>query len=413
MKTIINNIGQLVKITDHGKPRTGAEMEELDIQKNCSLIIEDGRISDILSADKTGRTGGEKVIDVGGKVVIPGLCDSHTHLVFAGSRAHEFEMRIKGATYMQIMQAGGGIQNTVNSTRDISFQELILLSQKRLADTMRYGTTSLEIKSGYGLDKDTELKQLKVANELKKINPHIKTTFMGAHSLPPEFRTNGEYLDFLEKEVLPEVLSENLADFIDIFCEKGVFTPEEAQRHLSVGREMGLTPKMHADELAYSGGAEIAALVGAISADHLLKASDEGLASMAKENVIATLLPATLYNLKAGEYQRARYMIDELDMAVALASDFNPGSSYCENLFFSMHLSCQYLSMTPAEVLSACTLNGAYAMGLEKETGSIDVGKSADLLVLDCHSYQEIPYHFGINPVISTIKSGEVVYRAG
>ena len=410
MLKIIKGAEQILTIKDNGFPRHGKNMSELDILTDCSVIIEDEYIIDVINTQE-----GEKkytnceIIDATGCILMPGICDSHTHLVWAGSREDEFALRAKGASYMEIMNSGGGIQNTVNATRNISFEKLLEISQKRLKDVFRYGTTSIEIKSGYGLDFDTEIKQLEVAKSLKKINPEIKTTFMGAHAKPPKFHNNEEYLDFLEKKVLPEVAKRKLADFIDIFCEKGVFTPQQAINHLNEGKKYGLIPKIHADELEYSGACEVASIVGAISADHLLKASDNAIYNMKKNNVIATLLPATLFNLKSKDYQRARFIIDKADVPVALATDFNPGSCYCENIFVTMHIACQYNGMFAEEVIIASTLNGAYAMGLNKKCGSIQKGKLADILIIDAPSYKFIPYHFGINPVKKTIKRGNIV----
>ncbi|MFA5480477.1 MAG: imidazolonepropionase [Candidatus Muiribacteriota bacterium] len=415
MFKIIINASEILQIKNSGIPRMGKEMQNLDILNNHSIIIKDEKIFDIIPSQKTDdfikNNADIEIIDAENCVVMPGLCDSHTHLVFAGSRENEFEMRVMGKSYMEIMQSGGGIASSVKATRKISEKDLYNISLKRLDDFYNYGTTSVEIKSGYGLDIETELKQLRVAKKLKSINPEIRTTFMGAHSRPAEFETNNDFIEFLNKKVLPEVSKEKLADFCDIFCEKGVFTPDEARKHLLEAKKHGLIPKMHADELEYSAAAEVAGEIGAISADHLMKVSDQGLQKMKKGNTIATLLPATMYNLASTEYPPARKIIDEYNVPVALASDFNPGSCYCENLFLTMHISCQYMKMLPAEVITASTLNGAYAMGLSHLTGSIEKGKLADLIILNAPNYKYIPYHFGINPVRTVVKRGLVLKK--
>ncbi|PLX19769.1 MAG: imidazolonepropionase [Candidatus Muiribacterium halophilum] len=406
----IVNASEILQIKDNGKPRSGKEMSELNLITDHTIVIDKEKIIDILpEKELKNKYPNIKLIDAQYNLVMPGLCDSHTHLVFGGSRHVEFEMRASGIDYMEIHRKGGGIQSSVNATRKISEEKLYRTSLKRLKDLFKYGTTSVEIKSGYGLDLETEMKQLKVANKLKDLNPDIKTTFLGAHSKPEEFDTHTEFIEYLNKKVLPVIADEGLADFIDIFCEKGVFSPDDARKHLNEGKKYGLIPKLHADELAYSKAAEVASEVGAISADHLLCASEDALSSMKENNVIATLLPATLYNLAKKEYPKARLMIDSIKLPVALASDFNPGSCYCENLFLTMHIACQYMKMTPAEVIVATTINGAYAMGLEKDCGSIQIGKNADILIIDAPNYQYLPYHFGINPVKKVIKRGVVL----
>jgi len=406
----IVNASEILQIKDNGRPRSGNDMRELNILTDHAIVFNKETIIDILpEKDLKKKYHDIETIDAENNLVMPGLCDSHTHLIFGGSRHEEFEMRASGIDYMEIHQKGGGIQSSVNATRKITREELHKVSVKRLNDFFKYGSTSVEIKSGYGLDLDTEMKQLEVANKLKKINPDIRTTFLGAHSKPEDFEDHSSFIEHLNKNVLPIIADKHLADFIDIFCEKGVFSPEDARRHLNEGKKYGLIPKMHADELSYSGAAEIAAEVGAISADHLLCASKKALKSMKENQVIATLLPATLYNLAKIEYPDARLMIDDIGVPVALASDFNPGSCYCENLFLTMHISCQYMKMTPAEVIVASTLNGAYAMGLQENCGSIQIGKNADILIIDAPYYQYLPYHFGINPVKKVIKRGKLL----
>src|SRR5690625_3266654 len=343
-------------------------MNEVQVIENGSIIIQDGTIlavgtdEEIERKYKTLLTTAKK-INATNKVVAPGLIDPHTHLVHAGTRENEYAMRLKGKTYMEIMNAGGGIHATTRATQEASFEELYEQSEKRLNTFLKYGVTTVEAKSGYGLTLEHELKQLRVAKSLNHNHAvDIVSTFMGAHAVPVEMKDNPEkFVDIVINEMLPKVAEEDLAIFNDVFCEKGVFTPEQSRRILEAGKAYGLIPKIHADEIEPFGGAELASEVGAISADHLLKASDEGIHMMAENNVIGVLLPGTAFFLME-EYARARKMID-IGVPVALSTDANPGSSPTLSLQFIMNLGCLNMGMTPEEVLTATTINAAHTIG--------------------------------------------------
>jgi imidazolonepropionase len=353
------------------------------------------------------------VIDAGGRLVMPGMVDPHTHLVFAGSREYELEMRLNGATYLEILRAGGGILATTRKTRAATEEELAWETKKRLNRFLLHGVTTVEAKSGYGLTVEDELKMLRVAKRLNEEHPvDIVSTFMGAHAVPPEYKENPDaYVDLVIEEMIPRVARENLAEFCDVFCEEGVFTVEQSERILEAGKRHGLRPKLHADEIEPMGGAELAARVGAVSADHLLKVSDEGIRRMAEAGVVAVLLPGTAFFLMA-EYARARHMIDQ-GVPVALATDRNPGSSPTESLPLIMNLACLQMKMTPAEVISAATINAAHAVSRARQVGSLEPGKQADILILDAPNYPYLQYHFGVNLVDTVIKKGKVVVEGG
>lgn len=344
-----------------------------------------------------------------GKLVTPGLIDPHTHLVHAGTRENEYAMRLKGKTYMEIMNAGGGIHATTEATKEASFDQLYEESKKRLDTFFEYGVTTVEAKSGYGLSIEHEMKQLEVAKKLAEDHEmDIVSTFMGAHAIPMDEKENPEpFVNRVIEEMIPEVAKKGLATFNDVFCERGVFTPEQSRRILQAGKEHGLIPKIHADEIEPYGGAELAAEVGAISADHLLKASDEGIRQMAEKNVIGVLLPGTAFFLMA-EYADARKMIDQ-GVAVALSTDANPGSSPTLSLQFIMNLGCLKMGMTPEEVLVATTINAAHAIGKAEQIGSLEVGKQADVAIFGVSNYLKLSYNYGMNHIDQVIKKGKVV----
>ena len=372
------------------------------VQKNASILIEDGRIK------KIGKNlEGGKTINARGKTVLPGFVDCHTHTIFAGSREFELEMKLNGASYEDIAKRGGGINYTVRKTRDASFQQLFNESKKRLDRMLEYGTTTAEIKSGYGLDMKSEVKILKVAKKLnEKHEIDIIPTFLGAHAVPPGIGKE-EYIESIINEMMPEIEKSKLAKFCDVFCENGYFTVDESRRILQAGKEHGMVPKIHADEFSSGGGAELAAEMGAISADHLLMASDEGIKRMAMAGVNAVLLPTVPFSLMQGRYARARKMMEE-GVRVALATDLNP-NCWNENMQFVIQLACFKMGMTPREAINGATINAARAIGMEKEIGSIEEGKRADLLIIDAPSHVFIPYHFGVNLVEKVIKNGKVV----
>ncbi|MEK6569964.1 MAG: imidazolonepropionase, partial [Bacteroidota bacterium] len=347
-------------------------------------------------ADRTIKITKEThVLDASDKVVLPGFVDSHTHLVFAGSRENEFAMRSEGKTYQDIAKQGGGILSTVKEVRKATKKELKRLAEKRLDDMMRHGTTTVEIKSGYGLDMDNEIKMLEVINELEK--EHYMTvvpTFLGAHAIPPEYKnTKGEYVRLLIDKLIPYVGKKNLARFCDVFCEREYFDPQESELILEEAKKYRMLLKIHADELSPCGGAELAARVGAISADHLEHVTDAGINGLQKANVVATLLPGVSFFLRHA-YAPARKLIDA-GVPVALASDFNPGSCMSFSIPMILTIACTQMSMTPEEAITAGTLNGAAALGISDRLGSLEPGKEADLVLYDIPNYRYLPYHFG------------------
>ena len=411
-KMIIINANELVTCSGF-KAKSGAEMSELGIIENGAVVIEDGIIkavgktSDILKEyDETKY----EVIDATNKAVLPGFVDPHTHFVFGGYRHEEFSWRLKGENYMEIMKRGGGILSSVKMTKEATEEELYESGLKRLDSMLSFGVTTVEGKSGYGLDFDTEIKQLETMKKLGKVHPiDIVSTFLGAHAVPKEYKGNEDaFIDYVIDEVMPTVVEKDLAEFCDIFCEKSVFSVEQSRKLLTKAKEMGLKLKLHADEIVQLGGAELSAELGAISADHLLQASDEGLALMAEKGVVATLLPGTAFSLKA-EYARGRYMIDN-GLSVALATDLNPGSCFTESVPLIFALATLYMKLTTEEAINAFTINAAASLDRADSIGSIDVGKKADIIVLEFPSYKFIPYHIGVSTVEKVVKNGSLVF---
>lgn len=416
----IKHASQLATLALKGKgPRVKEAMSELGLIEDGSLWLEDGVVKAVgttveLEQQYASRAQEAEVVDASGHLVTPGLVDPHTHVVYGGSREREFEMRLEGSTYMEIMNAGGGIHATTRMTREASEKELIEQSAERLNSFLAHGVTTVEGKSGYGMDLETELKQLRVMKKLQKIHPiDLVPTFMGAHAAPTEYKgREDEFVDVVIEEMLPVVAEEKLAEFNDVFCEKDVYTPEQSERILEAGKRYGLTPKIHADEIEPYGGAELAAKVGAISAEHLLKASKEGIRAMAKSGTIACLLPATALYLRE-EAAAGRFMIDE-GVAVAISTDANPGSSPTTSMPLVMNLACISMQMTPAEALTAATYNAACAINRQGQVGSLEVGKLADVVLWDVKNYQELQYLFGVNHVKSVWKKGvQVVVSDG
>lgn len=413
---IIKNASQLVTMHDPKKigPKGGKAMREINIVKNGAVAVNGSRIvavgetKSILKNVKTTRR--TKIIDAGNRVVTPGLIDPHTHPVFAGQRSAEFEMRIAGRSYMEIAQAGGGINSTVKSVRKASKKTLKDNGRKILDKMLSMGTTTIEGKSGYGLTVKDEIKQLVALKELNEEHDiDIVSTFLGAHEIPPEYKKRpDDYVNLVCTEMIPRVVAKNLAVFCDVFCEKGVFSTKQTRVILQTAQAFGLRAKLHADELSNTGGAELAAEFGAASADHLVCVGDEGIHLMHKAGVIPVLLPGTTFYLNLDKDAPARKMIDK-GLAVALATDCNPGSSMTESMQMIMTLACLKYGMTPAETLAASTINAAYAIGRETEAGSLSPGKMADLVIWDAEDYREIPYHFGGNRVESVFKRGERV----
>ncbi|MFZ3587694.1 imidazolonepropionase [Bacillus sp. DJP31] len=392
-------------------PRYGLAMNELEVLEDAMVAIKGNRIVNILPQAKAVSYEACKRIDCLGKLVTPGLIDPHTHLVFGGSREHEMRLKQLGLSYLDILSQGGGILSTVKETRKASETELYSKAKTHLNRMLAFGVTTIEAKSGYGLDRETELKQLRVMKSLNIQHPiDIISTFLGAHAIPLEHM--GEPEIFLEKMILllDEIKEENLADFVDIFCETGVFTLNQSENYLEAAKRKGFKLKIHADEIDSLGGAELAAKLGAFSADHLVGSSELGMEELARQGVIACLLPGTSFYLKKKEHAKARLMLDK-GVAVSLATDFNPGSCPTENLQLIMSLAALYLNMTSKEIWNAVTINAAHAIGVEQRVGSIEEEKQADLVIWNANNYDYIPYHFGVNHVNTVIKNGKVVYQ--
>ena len=387
-------------------------MKDVKIYENQSILIEDGKIKAIgQDPNWEKQVPAEKQLNAQGKAVLPGFVDSHTHLVFGGYRPDEFLWRMSGMSYMEIMERGGGILNTMKATRAASEEELVDHALDHLKKMLAMGVTTVEAKSGYGQDHDTEIRQMKAVRELNKRQPiELVSTFLGAHAVPPEFAGRGDdFLEFLIHDVMPEVAQDHLAEFCDVFCEKGVFSIEQSRHLLTEARKMGFKLKIHADEIVSLGGAELAGELHATSADHLLHASDAGIKAMAENGVVSTLLPTTAFCLKE-PFARAREMIDA-GCAVALATDFNPGSGFTFSVPLMIGLAVIYMGMSAEEAITALTLNGAAAVDRADRIGSLEAGKQADLVILQYPSYKFLPYHTGVNIVETVVKNGKVVHQ--
>jgi imidazolonepropionase len=412
MELLIQNAKEVVTVSSPGKQvKRAAEMRDLGVIERGSIFVKDGIIEWVgREVDRAIEISPEtNILDASDTVVLPGFVDSHTHLVFAGSRENEFALHTEGKTYQEIAEAGGGIWSTVKEVRAATKKELKRSAEKRLDEMMKHGTTTVEIKSGYGLDMDNEIKMLEVINDLEKEHyMTVVSTFLGAHAVPPKYGKNsGEYVRFLLDKLIPYVGKKRLARFSDVFCENGYFNALQGEHLLSEGKRYGMQPKVHADELSASGGAELAAKVGAISADHLECVSEKGINALKEANVIATLLPGVSFFLGHG-YAPARKLIDA-GVPVALASDFNPGSCMSFSMPMMMTIACTQMRMTPEETITACTLNGAAALGLSNMLGSIEVGKFADLAIFSVPNYRYVPYHFGVNLLSKVIKKGVIL----
>ncbi|SHE82036.1 imidazolonepropionase [Flavisolibacter ginsengisoli] len=412
MTTLIYDIGTLVNVRQAHTLLYGKNLALLPCIHNAFLIVEDGRITDygrmedlfFPVTDFTFHYSAE------GRCILPSYCDSHTHLVFAGSREDEFVDKIKGLSYSEIAAKGGGILNSARKLQETSEEFLYQQSYKRLQEIIRTGTGAVEIKSGYGLTVEDELKMLKVIRRLKESSPiPVRSTFLGAHALPEKYKDNREgYIQLIIEEMLPRVSKEGLADYIDVFCEKGFYTPEETKKICRAGKEFGLKPKIHANQLYASGGVQAGVELNAVSVDHLESMDDDAIVSLAHSNTIGTLLPTAAFFLRM-PYQPARKLIDS-NCAIALASDFNPGSSPSGNMNFVVAISCIQMRMLPEEAINASTLNGAYAMELQDEVGSISKGKRANLVMtVPVPSIQYLPYSFGSNLIEKVMVNGEFI----
>jgi imidazolonepropionase len=412
---VLRNAAQLVGVTTPGERRKrGPAMANPGVVADGALVLRDGRIDWLgPTRDLPPAPAAAEVVDLSGKVVLPGFVDSHTHLVFAGDRVDEWEQRLRGRTYQEIAAAGGGIQATVRRVREAAKEELKDLTRALLRRLLGFGVTTVEVKSGYGLTLADELKCLEVIADLNAEGPwELVPTFLGAHAVPAEYRDDrGAYVRLLCDDMLPEVARTRLAEFCDVFCETGVFSLEETERILTRARALGLHLKLHADELSPLGGAELAARLGAASADHLLAVTPAGVEALAASETTATLLPGTAFFLGL-DFAPARRLIDR-GATVALAGDCNPGTCPTENLPLVGGMACARMGMLPGEVVTALTLNAAAALGRGDRIGSLAVGKQADLIVCSISDYRHLFYHFGINHVERVYKRGRVVHVAG
>nr|CAI78470.1 imidazolone-5-propionate hydrolase [uncultured Latescibacterota bacterium] len=415
---VVRNIGQLVTLAGSDGPRRGAEMRELALVECGAVASEGGRVlaagreADVLAA--VGAGPDTVFVDADGGVVTPGLVDPHTHAVFAATREDEFAMRVEGRSYEEIAEAGGGIRSSVRTLRATDPDSLRENGRGTLDRMLQFGTTMAEVKSGYGLSLESELKMLRVISELEDTHAvDVVPTFLGAHEFPDEWRDDRDgYVDHLIDVMIPAVAAEKLARFCDVFCEEGVFTVEQSRRVLTAARAHGMEPKLHADELHAFGAAELAAELGAASADHLVCASDDGIAALAAAGVVAVLLPGTTLSLGSRAFAPARKMIDA-GVPVALATDCNPGSSMTESMQIILALASMMLRMTPAEALVAATVNAAAALRAGRVAGSLTPGRQCDLVIWEVDDYRAIPYHYGVNLVASVVKRGSVVVSRG
>lgn len=408
MKTLFKNLKQLVQVREETlKPLKGSEMKELPVINNAWLLIENGKIADFGKMTENPFFEDATEIDASGKMLLPGWIDSHTHLVYAGNREQEFVDRINGLSYEEIAEKGGGIVNSAKKLQKTSEDDLYLQSESRLKEVMKMGTTAIEIKSGYGLTTDAELKMLRVIKKLKKnYNLPIKATFLGAHALPPEFKENKEgYLDLLINEMIPRVAEEGLAEYIDVFCEKGYFSVEDTDRILEAGRKFGLIPKIHVNQFNAIGGIKTAIEHKALSVDHLEVLQKEDIEALINSDTMPVALPSCSLFLGI-PYTPAREIIDA-GLPLALATDYNPGSTPNGNMNLVVSLACIKMKMNPEEAINAATINAAYAMGLLDSHGSITKGKSANLILTsEIPSYGFLPYSFGANHIDSVYING-------
>lgn len=414
MKSLaVLHVSQLVTVAGPKRPRVGRELSELAIIPDGGMLIRDGTIEVVGSSSETkNKARDAEVIDARGKVVLPGFVDAHTHLVFAGKRLDDFERRARGDTYEQIAKAGGGIWSTVEKTRAASEADLLVQAKKHADWFLRCGTTTVESKSGYGLTLEDELKILEVMRRLNQQTPlEIVPTFLGAHAVPRKMNAD-EYVDLVINEMLPRVASDRLAEFCDVFCERSYFNIEQSRRILSAAKERGLKLRIHADQLSNSGAAKLAAELKATTADHLEKTDEQGIAALNSAGVQPVLLPGSVYALGSTHYPRAREMI-EAGLAVVIASDFNPGSSPTPSMPMVLSLACTQMKMSPAEAVSASTINSAYSLGRGGQIGSLESGKVANFSIFDCEDYRELAYWFGFPQAHSVYVRGERVFLLG
>ena len=400
---------QLVTLAGPTRPRVGTEMTELGIIRGGGMLIRDGKIDGVgPSGEIEKKSHGAEIVDAGGRVVLPGFVDAHTHLVFAGNRLDDFERRARGESYEQISKAGGGIWSTVEKTRAASDRDLLVQAKKHADWFLRCGTTTIEAKSGYGLTLEDEVKILRVMRSLNEQSPlEIVPTFLGAHAVPREMDAD-EYIELLIAQLLPRIAMEKLAESCDVFCERGYFDVEQSRKILTAARKLGLRLRIHADQLSNLGGAKLAAELEATTADHLERTDEHGIAAMKSAGVQPVLLPGSVYALGSPDYPHAREMI-EVGLAVVLATDFNPGSSPTPSMPMILSLACTQMKMSPAEAITAATINAAYSLNRGDRIGSLERGKLANFSVFDCEDYRELAYWFGTPQTHSVYVGGERV----
>jgi len=415
---LLTNCSQLVTLRGPA-PRRGKALANAGIIRNGAVLIENGKLAAVgprAEIEALPEALAAEKLDAGGRIALPGFVDSHTHLVFAASRAEEYEMRIAGASYEEIMREGGGILSSVKRLRAATEESLQQRALAALQQFAAHGTTTVEAKSGYGLEAASELKTLRIHRQLKRAQPlDIVSTFLGAHVVPPEYRRRGknadDYVELVAQELIPEVAREGLAEYCDVFCDRGAFTVKQARRILTAGRACGLQPRLHAEQLARTGASQLGVELHAASCDHLEKINRADIRALAKSDTVATLLPGCCFHLGLARYAPARELI-EAGAIVGLATDYNPGTSPTLSMPMILSLACTQMRMTPAEALGAATINAAYSLGRQKQTGSIEVGKLADLAVFDLDDYREIPYYFGVHHCRLTLKRGKAIYCA-
>lgn len=410
MKTIIYNIGKLYTMKNDVVPLKGDNLNKCEVLEDAYIVIDDEVIEAVGTGDYSKYVEEfTELFDAEGMIALPGLIDAHTHLVFGGSREHEYALKLEGADYLDILRAGGGILNTVENTRKASFDELYEKSMNFADSMLLHGVTTFEAKSGYGLNLETEVKQLKVARKVNEDHPSdVVSTFMPAHAIPKEYKENPEgYIDLVINELLPKVAEMKLVKYVDIFCEDAVFNQEQSRKILKKAQDLGFKVKIHADEVVPMGGAELAAELHALSAEHLMATKEEDMEKMASANVIANLLPATTFNL-GKSYAKARTMIDK-GLAVTICSDFNPGSCPNENLQLTLQIASRGYSMTPTEVYNSAIVNGSCSLEMQDKIGSIEAGKLADIVIMDAPNIEYTIYHFGVNHVAHVFKRGDLV----
>jgi imidazolonepropionase len=414
---LIRRAGQLLTLRGPSGPRRGAALEDVGLLRTGAVLIGKGKILAAGPAAEVERLAARRrevrELDAAGRVVMPGFVDSHTHLAYGQPRLLDYEMRLRGANYHQIAEAGGGIQSSMHAVRDAAPEDLEAQGRRAVQNFARHGTTTVEAKSGYGLDESAELKTLVVLAAIDGQPLDIVPTYLGAHVVPPEYAQSPDaYIQWICAKMLPRIRRQRLASFADVYCDQGAFTLEQARIYLKAARELKFNLKIHAEQFTRTGAARLAVELGAVSADHLEQADAEDAAVLGQSSTIATLLPGSVFHLGLERYAPARTLI-ERGAAVALATDFNPGTSPTCSMPMILSLACARMRMSPAEAISAATINGAHALRLADRIGSLEPGKQADVIVLDTQDYREVPYYFGVNLVSTTVKCGVLIYEQG